>query len=225
MSPENFKSENFKSEKFGFEDFKKLVPVSRETEDKLKCYADLLVKWNKAINLVGRDTISDLWRRHFLDSAQLAQYFPKISSQENNSKPVIVDFGSGAGFPAIVLAILGVGDVHAMESDIKKSTFLREVSRETNTPLTVHNQRIEKITPFAVNFFTARAFASLDKIIDFAQPFIEVSSRETPPEFLLLKGRSVDQELTEAEKKWSMSLSRYKSLSDSEATILRLKLL
>ncbi|MCZ4281172.1 16S rRNA (guanine(527)-N(7))-methyltransferase RsmG [Kiloniella laminariae] len=212
-------------EKFDFEDFKKFIPVSRETEDKLKCYAELLVKWNKAINLVGRDTIPDLWRRHFLDSAQLVKYIPEFSGEQNNSKPVIIDFGSGAGFPAIILAILGVGEVHAMESDIKKSTFLREVSRETNTPLTVHNQRIEKITPFAANYFTARAFASLDKIIEFAQPFIEVSSRDTPPEFLLLKGRSVDQELTEAEKKWSMNLSRYTSLSDSEATILRLKLL
>ncbi len=207
---------------FSVDDFKKHIDVSRETEEKLKCYEALLTKWNKAINLVGRDTIPDLWQRHFLDSAQLINYFPKNNSARNT---VVVDFGSGAGFPALILAILGVGEVHAMESDIKKSTFLREVSRETDAGLIVHNDRIEKITPFPVDVFTARAFAPLHKILDFAHPFIEVSRPEIEPEFLLLKGRKVDQELTEAEKKWTMKLSRYKSLSDPDATILNLKIL
>ncbi|MFD2204889.1 16S rRNA (guanine(527)-N(7))-methyltransferase RsmG [Kiloniella antarctica] len=207
---------------FSVEDFKKIIDVSRETEEKLICYAKLLTKWNKAINLVGRDTIPDLWHRHFLDSAQLLSYFPDHTA---NDKRVVVDFGSGAGFPALILAILGVGEVHAMESDLKKTTFLREVSRETDAGLIIHNERIEKITPFPVNVFTARAFAPLHKILDFAQPFIEVSKPQIDPEFLLLKGRSVDQELTEAEKKWTMKMSRYKSLSDPDATILNLKLL
>lgn len=206
---------------FSLEEFKRVIPVSRETEDKLRCYADLLVKWNKAINLVGRDTVDDLWRRHFLDSAQLMNYLPEAPKDRSR---VVVDFGSGAGFPALVLAILGVGEVHAMESDIKKATFLREVSRETGAPVTVHNQRIEKITPFGVDLFTARAFASLSKILDFAQPFIAASGENFDPRFLLLKGRSVDQELTEAEKKWTIKLSRHPSLSDPEAAILDLRL-
>ncbi|OUS14886.1 16S rRNA (guanine(527)-N(7))-methyltransferase RsmG [Rhodospirillales bacterium 47_12_T64] len=207
---------------FTIDDFKKFIDVSRETEEKLNCYAALLTKWNKAINLVGRDTIPDLWQRHFLDSAQLVKHFPKTKADH---KTVVVDFGSGAGFPALILAILGVGEVHAMESDLKKSTFLREVSRETNAGLIVHNNRIEKITPFPVDVFTARAFAPLHKILDFAQPFIEASRPEIDPKFLLLKGRKVDQELTEAEKKWTMKVSRYKSLSNPDATILNLKIL
>ncbi|WP_120498263.1 16S rRNA (guanine(527)-N(7))-methyltransferase RsmG [Kiloniella sp. EL199] len=204
----------------GIDGFKKHIPVSRETEDKLKCYADLLVKWNKAINLVSKNTLPDLWTRHFLDSAQLIKYLP-----ETDHKKTIVDFGSGAGFPALILAILEAGNVHAMESDLKKSMFLREVSRETDAGLTVHNNRIEKIEPFAVDVFTARAFAPLTKIINFSQPFLEVSKAEKDPEFLLLKGRNVDEELTEAEKKWTMKVSRYNSLSDDDAAILNLKLL
>mgnify|MGYP000163541157 CR=1 FL=1 len=212
MSPSNF----------SMEDFISTISVSRETQEKLKCYADLLIKWNKAINLVGRDTIPDLWRRHFLDSAQLFEHLPE---NEDNNKPVIVDFGSGAGFPSLVLAIMGAGEVHAMESDLKKSTFLREVSRETDAGLIIHNNRIEKVEPFPVDVFTARAFAPLTKILDFAEPFLEVSNSVKNPEFLLLKGRKVDQELTEAEKKWTMKLSRYKSLSDPDAAILNLKIL
>ncbi|WP_419903186.1 16S rRNA (guanine(527)-N(7))-methyltransferase RsmG [Kiloniella sp.] len=207
---------------FSVDDFKQFIDVSRETEEKLNCYAALLIKWNKAINLVGRDTIPDLWQRHFLDSAQLVKY---ISNSTSRNKKVVVDFGSGAGFPSLILAILGVGEVHAMESDLKKSTFLREVSRETDAGLIVHNDRIEKIKPFPVDVFTARAFAPLYKILEFAHPFIEASRPEIDPEFLLLKGRKVDQELTEAEKKWTMKVSRYKSLSDPDATILNLKLL
>ncbi|WP_085906391.1 16S rRNA (guanine(527)-N(7))-methyltransferase RsmG [Kiloniella majae] len=204
----------------GIDAFKKHISVSRETEDKLKCYADLLVKWNKAINLVSKNTLPDLWTRHFLDSAQLIKYLP-----ETNHKKTIVDFGSGAGFPALVLAILGVGEVHAMESDLKKSMFLREVSRETDAGLIVHNNRIEKLEPFAVDVFTARAFAPLSKIFDFSQAFLDASKAEKDSEFLLLKGRNVDEELTEAEKKWTMKVSRYNSLSDDNATILNLKLL
>lgn len=204
----------------GIDAFKKHISVSRETEDKLKCYADLLVKWNKAINLVSKNTLPDLWPRHFLDSAQLIKYLPETTHQKT-----IVDFGSGAGFPALVLAILGAGEVHAMESDLKKSMFLREVSRETDARLIVHNNRIEKLEPFAVDVFTARAFAPLSKIFDFSQAFLDASKAEKDPEFLLLKGRNVDEELTEAEKKWTMKVSRYNSLSDDNATILNLKLL
>ena len=204
----------------GIEVFKKHISVSRETEDKLKCYADLLIKWNKAINLVSKNTLPDLWIRHFLDSAQLIKYL-----SETEHKKTIVDFGSGAGFPALVLAILGAGEVHAMESDLKKSMFLREVSRETDAGLIVHNNRIEKVEPFAVDVFTARAFAPLSKILDFSQSFLNASKGKKDPEFLLLKGRNVDEELTEAEKKWTMKVSRYNSLSDDDAAILNLKLL
>src|SRR3954469_13124540 len=101
-----------------------LTGVSRETRERLDIYADLLRKWQRSINLVGPRTVGDLWNRHFLDSAQLLPLMPPGVS-------VLVDFGSGAGFPGLVLAILGVKQVHLIESDQRKATFLREVARAT----------------------------------------------------------------------------------------------
>ena len=101
------------------EGFQAATSVSRETLDRLRLYADLLIKWQKSLNLVGRSTIGDLWRRHMLDSAQLLPFIPARTTR-------LLDLGSGAGFPGMVLAILGVRGVELVESDQKKAVFLRE---------------------------------------------------------------------------------------------------
>ncbi len=129
------------------EEFAQQANVSRETLARLERYAELLEKWNRRINLVGRGTIDDLWRRHMLDSAQLLPLIP-------DSAESLVDLGSGAGFPGLVLAICGVENVHLIESDRKKSAFLREVARETAAPVTIHNKRIEEIESFQVDIDT-----------------------------------------------------------------------
>ncbi len=101
-----------------------LENVSRETLEMFKVYARLLREWQKTINLVSESTLQEIDIRHFLDSAQLFKYLPQ--------KPVkLADMGSGAGFPGLVLAMMGAGEVHLIESDVRKATFLREVSRET----------------------------------------------------------------------------------------------
>ena len=104
--------------------FAAAINVSRETIERLERYAALLIKWNKTVNLVGRSTIADLWRRHMLDSAQLFPYLPKSAGR-------LVDFGSGAGFPGLVLAIMGAPDVHLVEANARKCAFLREAARVT----------------------------------------------------------------------------------------------
>src|SRR5438128_9533633 len=101
----------------GPEDFAALTGVSRETSARLEAYAALLAQWNQRINLVGRDTLRDVWRRHFLDSAQLLCYVPEGTRS-------LVDLGSGAGFPGLVLAILGMPGVELVESDARKCAFL-----------------------------------------------------------------------------------------------------
>lgn len=90
--------------------------VSRETMERLDIYRATLVKWQKRINLVSQSTLADVWRRHFLDSAQLLNAF-------RGTEKTIVDIGSGAGFPGLVLALMGVPDVHLVESDKKKAPF------------------------------------------------------------------------------------------------------
>jgi 16S rRNA (guanine527-N7)-methyltransferase len=186
--------------------------VSRETADKLRVYAALLTKWQARINLVGPATLPDLWRRHFLDSAQL---FPLLPAGP------LLDFGSGAGFPGLVLAILrgdGGDAVHLVEADGRKCAFLREVARLTATPIVVHAQRIEDLSPFAVSAVTARALAPLAALLRLAAPFLQLRT-----ECLFLKGEKLEDELTAAGKDWKMEVERIPSRSDPNGAILRLK--
>lgn len=193
------------------EEFAQQTNVSRETLARLERYAELLEKWNRRINLVGRGTIDDLWRRHMLDSAQLLPLIPDNTDS-------LVDLGSGAGFPGLVLAICGVKNVHLIESDRKKCAFLREASRETGAQATIHNKRVEEIESFQVDIVTSRALAPLPKLLDMAGRFMKKHSI-----LLFLKGKRVDWELTEAAKEWNMRVDRFPSHTDPEGTILRLE--
>lgn len=190
------------------EEFQAHTGVSRETMDRLRAYADLLEKWQAKINLVGPKTIQQMWERHFLDSAQLFSLLPDTTR-------TLVDFGSGAGFPAMVLAAMGIPDVHLIESDQRKGAFLREVARVAGIPATVHTSRIESLSPFAADVVTARALAPLGQLLEFATPFL------TPQTLCLFpKGQNVEAELTEAHKIWNMNVTRHPSLTDAGATIL-----
>ena len=105
---------------------------------RFEAYAALIVKWQKAINLVGPKTLADIWRRHFLDSAQLWSLIPPGAR-------ILVDLGSGAGLPGLVLALLGFPEVHLVESDRRKAVFLRESARELGLKVTVHAARAEAV--------------------------------------------------------------------------------
>jgi 16S rRNA (guanine527-N7)-methyltransferase len=195
----------------GVQGFARLFPVSRETLDRLTLYVDLLERWNARINLVGRDTMGDVWRRHILDSAQLFRLVPPRAR-------VLVDLGSGAGLPGLILAILGVPEVHLVETDQRKAAFLREALRITGTAAQLHVRRIEALTPFPADIVTARALAPLADLLDFAEPFIGPSTV-----CLFLKGKAADDELTRAGQAWKMRVERVPSASDPSGTILRLE--
>lgn len=195
----------------GPQGFARLFSVSRETFDRLALYVDLLERWNQRINLVGRDTMGDVWRRHILDSAQL---FPLIPPRAR----VLVDLGSGAGLPGLILAILGVPEVHLVESDQRKAAFLREALRVTRTQAQLHVQRIEAVTPFPADVVTARALAPLADLLALAEPFLGRSTL-----CLFLKGKGAEDELTRAEEAWKMRVERVPSASDPSGTILRLE--
>ena len=125
--------------------------------------------------------------------------------------------GSGAGFPALVIAICSDFDVHAIESDQRKCLFMNNVSRETSANLMLHRGRIEEITPFSADVISARALAPLDKLLDLAAPF---AREET--EFLFLKGQDVDEELTKASKCWIMDVEKRCSLTSEDGCILKI---
>lgn len=170
----------------------------------------MLEKWQKAINLVGKSTLPDLWRRHMLDSWQLL-------SCVSISKGAWLDLGSGAGFPALVVAITTDFEVHAVESDQRKCLFMQNVSRETFAGLTTHRARIEALPPFVVDVISARALAPLEKLLEYAAPFAHSKT-----EFLFLKGQDVDEELTKASKCWNMQVEKYRSLTSDDGCIVKL---
>ena len=191
--------------------FQAEIGVSRETLDRLIAYEEVLRKWQPRINLVGPSTLPDAWRRHFLDSAQLYPLLPEGTRR-------LVDLGSGAGFPGLVLAMMGVPEVHLVESDTRKCAFLREAARVGGVKVTVHNKRIETVTGIEADVVTARALAPLSDLLNWAHPFI--GSRGTA---ILPKGQNVEDELTDATKCWNISVERFDSCTDSSATILRVR--
>lgn len=198
----------------GPEGFREIVNVSRETLSRLNQYADLLVKWQSRINLVGAKTLEDLWRRHMLDCAQMWRL---VSSDAVS----ITDLGSGAGFPGLVLAILAEDrkvDVVLIESDQRKCAFLSEVIRQTGVQAQVLNDRLESVSLPPADVVTARACARLPKLLGYTKLRVKPNGVG-----LILKGARVDEELTEARKDWTMRIVRHTSLSDPSGTILELR--
>jgi 16S rRNA (guanine527-N7)-methyltransferase len=186
--------------------------VSRETFLKLKHYQNLLEIWQKKINLVSQTSLTHIWERHFVDSLQILPHLPITNC-------TLVDMGSGAGFPGLVLAISREKSlcVNLIESDFRKCSFLENVSRETFCPVKIFNSRLESLPEIKADFITARGLASLEKLLDYANHFCKKNSI-----CLFLKGKNVDQEIKEAQKKWEFSLEIFPSLTDSTGRLLKI---
>jgi 16S rRNA (guanine527-N7)-methyltransferase len=149
-----------------------LADLPEETLRRLEIYANLLEKWQRAVNLVGKSSLDDLWIRHFADSLQVSQAVPEARRW--------LDLGSGAGFPGLVTAIRYADEpgalVHLVEADRRKCAFLQNVIRETAAPAIVHCGRLEVILPGLdeqVDAVSARALAPLEALLGHAEKFID----------------------------------------------------
>ena len=187
------------------------LDVPRETREKLDCYVQLLIKWQARINLISSKTLPEIWHRHILDSAQLVSYLPKTPS-------VILDMGSGAGLPGVILAILTRHQLHLVESDSRKIAFMRTALRETGTSAILHEQRMETVPALRPDIITARALAPLSQLITLAS-----GQHHEKIEYLFLKGREAKQELTALPACPKMDAECLPSMTDSQASIIRLK--
>jgi 16S rRNA (guanine527-N7)-methyltransferase len=193
--------------------------VSRESLDQLKAYVALLIKWQDRINLIGRATKDAVWTRHVADSLQL---LPLIGAPAGR----LVDLGSGAGFPGLVLAVVLSGlpgnDVHLIESNGKKVAFLREAARITGSFAKIHHGRIEQMGAEVVggvaDVITARAVAGLGELVAMAIPFAGRHTRA-----LFHKGQDVDRELTETTKSWRISVTMHPSRVDPSGCIVEIR--
>lgn len=199
---------------YGPSAFQRDLTVSRETLARLETYAELLQKWQAKINLVSTRSLKDLWRRHFLDSAQLAPVIQNVGG----ASPQCLDFGAGAGFPGMVLAIQGVGEWTLVESDQRKAAFLAELSRSAEVSVTLRRERIETMEAFAFDVITARAVAPLERLLTYAKPFVAEQTI-----CLFPKGQRYAEEIDEARDRWDVEVEALPSLSDGDGRILLIR--
>lgn len=199
-------------EVFGPDQFATAASVSRETLERLKKYAALLADWNSRHNLISRASMDDLWRRHLWDSAQLAPLIPASSK-------TLVDLGSGAGFPGLVLAELRPDlKVTLLESTAKKCRFLKAVADELGLQPEIRQVRIEDAAPQRFDVITARACAPLPDLLAYAQRFWNPGTRA-----FLHKGQNLAAELTQAGKSWRIDSEQHSSRSDPSGIILEIR--
>jgi 16S rRNA (guanine527-N7)-methyltransferase len=196
----------------------RLVPVSRETEDRLVAFVDLIVRWRQTTNLISESTFATVWTRHIADCAQLTALAPAATRW--------VDMGSGAGFPGIVIAIQLAGIpgavVHCIESDQRKCAFLREAARATGAAAVIHPERVEAIEPKsleAVDAVTARAFAPLSRTLELARPWMERGAVGVFP-----RGESAKDQVAALSQASAYEIEALPSVVDTKATILRVRM-
>lgn len=177
----------------------------------LQRFVDLLLHWNRSINLIGRGDVAVVWRRHVADSLQLADYWGDPPPARG------IDLGSGAGFPGLVLAIRFGVVFHLIEQDQAKAAFLREAARVTGAPVQVIATRIEDAIVPRAPLVTARALAPLGQLLAYAEPLLLPGGI-----CLFAKGRDIEAEIADASRSWQMKLKRIPSRTDRRSVILRI---
>lgn len=200
----------------GLDALRSILPVSRETYDRLAKLVALVKRWQRAENLIAPGTVADIWTRHVADSAQLVPLFPDARHW--------LDLGSGGGFPGLVIAILiaePAGDrlVHLVESNARKCAFLRTAARETRAPARIHQGRIESILaaiPGPVDVITARALAPLDSLLELTAHLIG------PAKAAFFKGVDFQREVAEASHTWDFDLVVHPSRISEGSAILEI---
>ena len=191
------------------------LDVSRETLERLRLYVDLVKRWNPKINLVSRRSLEDIWTRHIQDSVQVFHCANQVAHW--------VDLGSGGGFPGMVCAIMAIEHTPEtrftfVESDQRKSAFLRTVARECDANCKVVSRRIESIEPLHADILSARALADLTVLLSFCDRHLTKNGVA-----LLPKGATWKKELAEARKEWNFKAEPIKSLTEPQAVILKVE--
>jgi len=197
---------------FGPADVIRLTGVSRETLERVDAYLAVLDEWRTRINLIGPSEGRHIWRRHVLDSLQLAPLIP-------SEILALADIGSGAGFPGVLLAcdLAGRSDamVYLVEKSVRKSEFLEAAVQRLGLTAVVLNQRIEDPAPRKVDILTARALAPLPKLLAMSKGWLGHEGRALFP-----KGRDAEAELTQARSDWSFQVETRPSLSSPDGQVL-----
>ena len=196
--------------------FSRFTQVSRETITSLIKYENLLIKANKGLNLIGNSTINQIWTRHFLDSYQVIDFIDK----NDNS---LVDLGSGAGFPGLVIAIASKDKkiplkIKLIEKSSKKVKFLKEIINELNLKVDVCNQNIFKEqTNLIGDVFVTRAFKPLKIILQLMH-----NQAENWKKIFIFLGKTGKSELLDASKDWDIEYKQRMSITSSDSIVIEI---
>ncbi len=184
--------------------------LNKKQVDLISRYLEKLTKTNQKHNLVGSSTISTVWDRHINDSLQLSKFISKKNSS-------IIDLGTGAGLPGVILFIYGYKNILLVDSKLKKIKFIKEFSEENHIDIKTICTRVEKIKSQKFDFIVCRAFAPLTKLLDYSLIFTKKNTS-----LLLLKGRNVKKEIEDARKKYSFKFSLFPSTSEGDGFVLKI---
>lgn len=189
--------------------------VSRETWEDLATYASLLLKWNARINLVGRTTEADIWRRHVADCLQIERLAPSGGQW--------ADLGAGAGLPGLLVALLrkSAGRCTTLiDSDSRKCAFMQEAARVLDLDVTIENRRLEAPPSKPFDIVSARALAPLPRLLDLAAPYGHDSTV-----YLFPKGAGASKEIADAQKRWQFHVESFTSVTSPDSSVLRIRAL
>ena len=194
--------------------FKKKFNVSRETIEKLKKYKDFLLISNKYLNLIGKTTENQIFTRHFADSAQIYDII--------DDKSEIIDLGSGAGFPGVLLKILmddkkTSGNITLIDKSSKKCKFLQDLSDRLSLTLKIVNLKIENYKFDKISTVVSRAFKKTIDIID-----ILLKNHDKIRNIILIKGKTYQKEIDDAKKKYTFDVEKFRSITSDESYILKI---
>ena len=196
--------------------FSRFTQVSRETITSLVKYENYLIKSNKTLNLIGKSTINKIWLRHFLDSSQVIDFIDK-------NEKTLVDLGSGAGFPGMVIAILAKDrkiplNVKLIEKSPKKASFLRGIIRNLMLNAEVTNINVlEQSGKLRTDLIVARAFKPLKNILHFLD-----QKAENWKKIFLFLGKNGKNELLQASKSWDIKYKQRMSVSSSDSIVIEI---
>ncbi len=194
--------------------FIKKFNVSRETIEKLNKYKDFLISSNKLLNLIGKTTENRIFSRHFIDSAQIYDLI--------KDKSEIIDLGSGAGFPGVILKILIdynkiYGNITLIEKSPKKCKFLQDLSDKLDLNIKIVNLKIENFKFNKISTIVSRAFKNTVDTMD-----ILFKNNDKIESIILLKGKTYQQELEDAKKKYTFDVEKFRSITSDESFIIKI---
>ncbi len=192
-----------------FNEIRKFCELNSAQEKSLEDYIIAILQENQNFNFIGKSTILDIWERHVLDSAQLMRFISK-----KNAK--FADLGSGAGFPGMVLSILGLREIHLIEKAFRKADFLRKAKSFSPNRIFVHQSKLEEMAVIEFDCIVSRAFAPLPGLLEHSKKFLKKDGY-----CLFLKGKNLPQEIIDAKKDFQFEYELHSSLTSTESNVIK----